>query len=190
MRDTELFDWYQRYSALKEFIPQYIRKGDTILVSGCGNSRLSEELYDDGFLNVINIDISKTVIAAMAARTADKKGMTWQVMNCTALAFADATMDAVLDKGTLDSLLCGENSTANVSHTCAEVSRVLRPGGNFIIVSYGTPENRLSYLENDAYKWRVTVHTIAKPAITGGAPVDADDEKRNPFHYLYVCHKM
>ena len=23
-----------------------------------------------------------------------------------------------------------------------------------------------------------------------GAPVDADDEKRNPFHYLYVCHKL
>ena len=29
-------------------------------------------------------------------------------------------------------------------------------GGNFIIVSYGTPENRLSYLENDAFKWRVS----------------------------------
>jgi len=33
---------------------------------------------------------------------------------------------------------------------------------------------------------QVTVHTIAKPALSGGAsgPVDADDEKKNPFHYL------
>jgi len=36
----------------------------------------------------------------------------------------------------------------------------------------------------------VAVHTIAKPTLSGGGPVDADDEKKNPFHYLYVCHRM
>jgi EEF1A lysine methyltransferase 4 len=71
---------------------------------------LSEEMYDDGYLNITNIDISKTVIASMAARTAEKKGLTWQIMSCTALDFGDASFDAVIDKGTLDSILCGENS--------------------------------------------------------------------------------
>lgn len=37
-RESEPFDWYQRYAALKEFIVQYVRKGDAVLVSGCGNS--------------------------------------------------------------------------------------------------------------------------------------------------------
>ena len=39
---------------------------------------------------------------------------------------------------------------------------------------------------------QVTVHTIAKPSLSGsgGGPMDADDEKRNPFHYLYVCHRI
>lgn len=67
-------------------------------------------MYDDGFLNLINIDISKTVIRAMASRTADRKSMRWEVMSCTAMTLGDATVDAVLDKGTMDSLLCGENS--------------------------------------------------------------------------------
>jgi len=67
-------------------------------------------MYDDGFLNLINIDISKTVIRAMASRAADRKSMRWEVMSCTAMTLGDATVDAVLDKGTMDSLLCGENS--------------------------------------------------------------------------------
>jgi len=71
---------------------------------------LSEEMYDDGFLNLINIDISKTAIRMMAARTADRRSMRWEVMSCTALTLSDASVDAVLDKGTMDSLLCGENS--------------------------------------------------------------------------------
>ena len=44
-------------------------------------------------------------------------------MDVTSLDFADEHFDSVVDKGTMDSLLCGEGSTANVSKMCAEVSR-------------------------------------------------------------------
>lgn len=40
--------------------------------------------------------------------------------------------------------------------------RVLRPKGVFFIVSYGIPDNRLQYLENEDYSWTVTVHTVRK----------------------------
>ena len=33
-----------------------------ILVVGCGTSRLSEELYEDGYMNVESIDISYSAI--------------------------------------------------------------------------------------------------------------------------------
>lgn len=44
-------------------------------------------------------------------------------MNCCALDFPDDTFDAVIDKSCLDSVLCGEGSTANTAKYCSEVSR-------------------------------------------------------------------
>eukprot|EP00352_Strombidinopsis_acuminata_P008272 CAMPEP_0176374618 /NCGR_PEP_ID=MMETSP0126-20121128/26895_1 /TAXON_ID=141414 ORGANISM="Strombidinopsis acuminatum, Strain SPMC142" /NCGR_SAMPLE_ID=MMETSP0126 /ASSEMBLY_ACC=CAM_ASM_000229 /LENGTH=77 /DNA_ID=CAMNT_0017735289 /DNA_START=29 /DNA_END=262 /DNA_ORIENTATION=- len=61
-KDKEPFDWYQRYSGIKDVITQYMQPGAQILNIGCGNSRLSEEMYEDGYQNIINIDISFTVI--------------------------------------------------------------------------------------------------------------------------------
>lgn len=58
----------QRYTGLKDWISQYVRKDDNILMVGCGNSRLSEDMFDDGFASLTNIDVSRVVIDQMAAR--------------------------------------------------------------------------------------------------------------------------
>lgn len=44
-------------------------------------------------------------------------------MNACALEFGDGSFDCVLDKGTMDSILCGEGSINNVANLCMEVSR-------------------------------------------------------------------
>ena len=71
----EPFDWYQRYSGVKDLIQQYVKRTDHILMLGCGNSRLSEDMYDDGFTTVANIDISKVVIDQMVEKYRDKTGL-------------------------------------------------------------------------------------------------------------------
>ena len=43
-RDPEPFDWYQRYSGLKDLVGQYLKKSDHIMMSGCGNSRTRERV--------------------------------------------------------------------------------------------------------------------------------------------------
>ena len=48
---------------------------------GCGNSRLSEDMYDDGFTTISNIDISKVCVDQMVEKYRDKTGLTWQQMN-------------------------------------------------------------------------------------------------------------
>ncbi len=49
-KDKESFDWYTRYTGgLNNVIAQFVQPGAQILNVGCGNSRLSEEMYDDGF---------------------------------------------------------------------------------------------------------------------------------------------
>ena len=56
------------------------------------------------------------------------------------------------------------------------------------MVSYGIPENRLTYLENESYGWRVTVHTVAKPTVSAAAAT-AESQDATSMHYIYVCRK-
>lgn len=186
-KDPEPFDWYQRYAGLKELFAQYLRKNDTLLVPGCGNSRLTEDMYEDGYGSLTNLDFSPPVVEAMSNKYKDKKGMAWHVMDVLSLTFADSTFDGIIDKGTMDSVLCADNSTANVSKYLQEVARTLKPTGVFIAISYGTPENRLQFLEKDEYKWKVTVHTIPKPTISGAPPPDPTDPATS--HYIYIAKK-
>ena len=60
------FDWLERYSTLKNLLDQYMPSKDIrILMLGCGNALLSENLYDEGYHNIINVDISPVCIEQM-----------------------------------------------------------------------------------------------------------------------------
>jgi hypothetical protein len=50
------------------------------------------------------------------------------VMDARSTTFKDAEFDAVIDKGTIDAMMCGKNNITNVALTCQEVSRLLKPG--------------------------------------------------------------
>ena len=54
----------------------------------------------------------------------------------------------VIDKGTLDSILCGDDSEANTEIMMSEINRVLCKDGYYICISYGDRERRESYLVN------------------------------------------
>ncbi|KAH8062786.1 methyltransferase [Aureococcus anophagefferens] len=175
-------------------------------MAGCGNSRLSEDMFEDGYANLSNIDISRVargrrsrrdapprdarapqVIDQMSEKYKDKPALSFQQMNVCSLEFPDESFDAVIAKGVMDAILCGEGSTANVAKMCMEVSRVLKPNGIFFVVSYGVPDNRMQYLENEDYSWVVTTHTVPKPTVSATAVPDTKDA--NSVHYIYVCAK-
>mmetsp|Transcript_46548 Transcript_46548/g.68795 ORF Transcript_46548/g.68795 Transcript_46548/m.68795 type:complete len:209 (+) Transcript_46548:94-720(+) len=186
-KDPEPFDWYQRYSGIKDILSTYVKKEDQILMSGAGNSRLSEDMAEDGYKSLYNIDISQVVVQQMVAKMGDRMGFEWKQMDATSLDFSDESFDAVVDKALMDSLLCGEGSTANVNKMCAEVSRVLKPKGVYIVISYGIPDNRLSYLERKDYNWSVTVKTVPKPTVSATAVPDTKDA--SSVHYIYIMQK-
>ena len=146
--DDSTFDWLENYATLKDIISSLNIPKDTgrILNLGCGNSEFSENMYCDGYKNINNIDISKNVIKAMSQRNKDKEGMTYEVMDVRNLKYEDNCFDLAVDKSTIDALLCGDNAFINVAKMIKEVQRVLKVGGYYMIVSYGTQEYRMLQL--------------------------------------------
>lgn len=101
-----------------------------IPTSGCGNSALSYELFLGGFPDVTSVDYSSVVVAAMQARYAHVPTLRWETMDVRALDFPSGSFDVVLEKGTLDALLAGEQDPWNVSsegvHTMDQVLSEVR----------------------------------------------------------------
>ena len=60
--EGEMEEWLESYKSLKPTLDQYLKPEHKILVLGCGNANFSEDLYDAGYENVWNIDISPACI--------------------------------------------------------------------------------------------------------------------------------
>lgn len=143
-RRPEPFDWYQEYSGIKDIISQYMTKSDKILNIGCGNSKLSEDLSEEGYEDITNIDFSTKVITIMEQTYKEKfPKMQFKVVDVLDMKdFQNGSFNTILDKGTLDCILCGDNSVPNAAKMMAEVFRVLAPGGHYMVITYGDPEYR------------------------------------------------
>ena len=82
---------------------------------GCGNSKLSENMYDVFFKNITNIDLSDIVIKQMSTKNKNRTEMKYLKMDMLKMDFDAAQFDVVIDKGTLDALMSEEN-TEKVNH--------------------------------------------------------------------------
>lgn len=89
------------------------------------------------------MDISPVVIEQM--RTMEQiPGQTWEVADCRSMPqYEDGSFGSVLDKGTLDAVLCSSHGTADAAAYVDEVYRLLCPGGVFLLISLGQPQSRL-----------------------------------------------
>ena len=104
-QEDTTFDWLEDWESLKSIIGQLITKESKILILGCGNAEFSEDMYDAGYENITNIDISPVVIDQMESRNEDRKKMKWEVMDCTDMQYESETYDIAIDKSTIDALL-------------------------------------------------------------------------------------
>jgi ubiquinone/menaquinone biosynthesis C-methylase UbiE len=83
-------------------------------------------------------------------------------MDVRDLSYDDETFDLIIDKSTMDALLCGDQSFLNVAIMTKEVQRVLKTGGIYMIISYGQPENRIPHLEREHLSFDISIYTIKK----------------------------
>lgn len=211
INEAGFFDWYQRYSALRPFLRRYIPTSSRVLMVGCGNALMSEDMVKDGYEDIMNIDISSIAIDMMRKKYADVPQLKYMQMDVRDMSFfPDESFDSVVDKGTLDSLMCGTTAPISVSQMLGEVSRLLKPGGIYMLITYGDPTARVPHLNRPGYSWEIILYIIPRPGfqrpavcssssksymdpvpITENGLLPPDFVFEDPdSHFVYVCKKM
>ena len=215
------FEWYGPLDQFAAIISRHVDPSARVLQLGAGNSPLAADLVHRGHTgDIVNIDISSTVVAHMAHQHRSDgpaplpHSVSWVVADCTALPHSppveDGSFDAVLDTGTVDALMCGGDTTANVSACRKEVQRLLRAPGTgtvpcFIVITYGDPESRVRWFSDTPEGWDVCVYATPKvpqggqhPSLLGPVQVTGSDDWRDQtkawlaedLHFVYVCRRV
>ncbi|KAG2436046.1 hypothetical protein HYH02_011757 [Chlamydomonas schloesseri] len=207
-REPAAFDWYQGFGGLSAILRHVFPLDSSLLHVGVGSSRLQEEMARAGWRHIVNVDYSKVVIKHMAELHKDLPQLEYRVADVRSMPeLGDRSFDGVLDKGTLDAILCGEGSAVHATAMVMESYRVLKPGGALMLVTYGDPLSRLPYL-NEVLDWDVSVLALTKqevvealdvepvvrPLIKGPYPatnLDCMDALSGleGMHFVYICRK-
>ena len=131
-------------------------------------------MFDEGYKNIWNMDISETCIQEMMQKRPDMK---WEVMDARELGYESQMFDLIIDKSTIDALLCGKFAQINVAIMLKECQRVLSIGGSYVAISYGEPDTREQMLQ------RVSMNHLE--FTTQKVERFSKERNLNLVHYIY-----
>ena len=101
-------------------------------------------------------------------------------MDIRDMPYEDNFFDLIIDKSTMDALLCGDESFLNVAIMTKEIQRVLKISSVYMIISYGLPENRLMHLEREHLAFEISIYTIKKE-------INEDGQDKDKVFYYFIC---
>ena len=101
--------------------------------------------------------------------------MVYEVMDVTEMTYKDQSFDLVIDKSTIDALLCSTTPLVSVAKMLRHIHRILVNDGCYFVVSYGTPGTRLIHFSRSHVNFSVKVTEI--------------EGRNGTSHYIYCCKK-
>lgn len=107
---------------LLETFSNYVKRDQVILDVGCGYGRTLDELYHNGYRNLIGIDFSKGMIERGKRQF---PYLDLRVKEDASIALADASIDAVI----LFSVLTCIRTNQEQEELIQEIKRILKPQG-------------------------------------------------------------
>jgi EEF1A lysine methyltransferase 4 len=81
-------------------------------------------MYDDGYTEIMNVDVSQNAVEQMLERSKETRpNLKYKTADITDMTecFEDKSYDVILDKGTLDTMLCYEKPTVIGAKVLKEV---------------------------------------------------------------------
>ena len=159
------YDWLCSWSSIRDAVEV---PPSRILHVGCGTSTMGVAMTEDGF-DVVNCDYSEPAIEKMRRWYPDHD---WIVADALALPFPANSFAAVVEKGTLDALACGDKTSGR-----RFVRECLRVAPTLISISFGQPQTRTHYFDH------VNVRKVSFDPVVPG------QKKPSPV-YVYTSRKI
>ena len=143
--DDETNEWLLSYADIRGILAAAmpLGKDSRVLDVGCGNSKLLPDLRDNGHSGeLVGIDISGISVARTVCGGKDIQVEEVDATTAYTVFGADA-FEVVLDKSTIDAMLCDDtDGMTTVRSYAQQVSGLLCVGGCFFVVSHNHPEGR------------------------------------------------
>ncbi|KAA3679904.1 uncharacterized protein DEA37_0012768 [Paragonimus westermani] len=173
------FEWYGDFVQHSSFFNKYVKKTDSVLIVGCGNSELGIMLYDQiGCSSVLNIDNSELVIHQMLKKAQDvdtRPGLRYECLDVFHLKErivleALNPFTCVIDKGTLDAIHSDESSEETASRMFDNVTSALKVMGRYIIITLAQEhivKSICEYFLRSSDQWLVNCHQLTSNMSNG-----------------------
>jgi ubiquinone/menaquinone biosynthesis C-methylase UbiE len=182
-----------------QMVPFKAKEKCRVLILGCGNSRLGEDMLKDGWTGgITNVDFSPVLISQMKERynktirhnvndavrvtSKEKDGNTsteQMTFICSDVAngldFQDSSFDLIIHKGLLDAMACHFMRNYHIKSLMNECTRILDQNGAMVCISSAKRENRLEYLEHEDWTGGIWINEEQKPQMNE----QRDDQERS-----------
>ena len=140
-------EWLLSYADVEPLLTAALQrtgagKDCSVLDVGCGNSKLLADMRTAGHTGIlVGIEISGLGVARAACTGKDIKVVEADARYCcTDGTFAAGSFDLVIDKSTVDAMLCdAAEGMQNVELYAQQAGALLTPGGCFFLISHNSP---------------------------------------------------
>lgn len=151
-----------------------------VLDVGCGPSSFLADMRQSGHSGVlVGIDISGISLAREINAGHDILIEEVDALDCAA-RFGGDSFDVVVDKSTIDAMLCDlKSGLDNVRRMCVHVETLLAEGGIYFVVSHNSPdtdqdgeiliadwlEKVMDGLTTESSTWKLDIHVTEGPSV-------------------------